>query len=31
VDDVVEAGPEEAPEAYRDLVAEYYKVLNEKL
>jgi hypothetical protein len=31
VDDAVEAGPDAAPPQYRDLVAEYYKSLNEKL
>jgi len=31
VEDVVEAGPDEAPEGYRELVAEYYKALNEEI
>jgi hypothetical protein len=31
IDDVVEGGPDAAPEKYRDLVAEYYKSLNENL
>jgi hypothetical protein len=31
VDDAVEGGPDRAPAQYRDLVAEYYKSLNEKL
>ena len=31
INDVVEGGPDAAPEKYRDLVAEYYKSLNEKL
>jgi hypothetical protein len=31
VNDIVEAGPEEAPVRYRDLVSEYYKKLNESL
>ena len=31
VDDVVEGGPDVAPPSYRELVAEYYKSLNENL
>ena len=31
IDDVVEGGPDQAPAKYRDLVAEYYKALNEGL
>ena len=31
LDDVVEGGPEQAPPRYRDLVAEYYKLLNNSL
>jgi hypothetical protein len=31
VDDVIAGAPDEAPPAYRDLVAEYFKSLNETL
>ena len=31
LDDVLAAGPDEAPPRYRDLVADYYKKLNETL
>lgn len=31
VEDTVEAGPDQAPPVYRDLVAEYYKLLNQAM
>ena len=31
IDDVVDGGPELAPPKYRELVAEYYKLLNSSL
>jgi len=30
LEDVVEGGTDQAPKAYKDLVAEYYKALTEK-